>query len=84
MLVATLEELNESCLIADTGSFFPNLAVCIRLFEKASVYYTVIKFLIALNLELKLRARRQVCLVVFSKSVYCEFKKRGWEYSQQT
>jgi hypothetical protein len=70
MLVATLEELNESCLIADTGSFFPNLAVCIRLFEKASVYYTVIKFLIALNLLLKLRPRRQVCLVVFSKASF--------------
>jgi hypothetical protein len=71
-------------LIADTGSFLTNLAVCIRLFEKSSVYCTVIKFVIALNLELKLRPRRQVCLVVFSKSVYYEFKKRDWEYSQQT
>jgi hypothetical protein len=62
--------------------FFTNLALCYL--KKLSVYYTVIKFLIVLNLELKFRARRQVCLVVFSKFVYHEFKKRGCEYSQQT
>jgi hypothetical protein len=40
MLAATLEKLHKICLIADIGPFLPNLAVCKRLFYKASIYYS--------------------------------------------
>ena len=69
MSVATLEELHKICLAADTRSFFPNLDVCKVISKRFNLLYGNQASSLALNLELKLRPRRSVCLVVFSKAV---------------